>query len=85
VAVLAAGLAFASAAVTLFWLLGGTVGLDTVGGEIEELGRECSPAALAVLTMTFVAKVAAGWLALALAGPRSRRRRANDRRSPCEP
>lgn len=38
-AYLAAVLAFASAAVTLFWTLGGTVGLDTVGGHLEELAR----------------------------------------------
>jgi hypothetical protein len=33
--------------VTAFWLLGGTLGLDTVGGEIEEQARERSAAALA--------------------------------------
>jgi Protein of unknown function (DUF3995) len=61
-------LAFASAAVTAFWLLGGTLGLDTVGGEIEEQARERSAAAVAVLAVTLVAKLAAGALALALAG-----------------
>jgi hypothetical protein len=43
-ALAAAVLAFASAAVTAFWLLGGTLGLDTVGGEIEEQARERSAA-----------------------------------------
>jgi hypothetical protein len=43
-AYLAAGLALASAAVSLFWMLGGTALLDTVGGEIEELARERSAA-----------------------------------------
>jgi hypothetical protein len=68
-------LAFASAAVTAFWLFGGTLGLDTVGGEIEEQARERSAAALAVLAVTLVAKVAAGGLALALAGSRTEGRR----------
>jgi hypothetical protein len=68
-------LAFASAAVTAFWLLGGTLGLDTVGGEVEEQARERSAAALAVLAVTLVAKVAAGGLALALADPRTRGKR----------
>jgi hypothetical protein len=74
-AVAAAGLAFASAAVTAFWLLGGTLGLDTVGGEIEKQARERSAAALSVLAVTLVAKLAAGGLALALAGSRTPDRR----------
>ena len=64
-------LAFASAAVTAFWLLGGTLGLDTVGGEIEDQARERSAAALAVLAVTLLAKLAAGALALALADSRT--------------
>jgi Protein of unknown function (DUF3995) len=68
-------LAFASAAVTAFWLLGGTLGLDTVGGEIEEQARERSAATLAVLTITLAGKLAAGGLALALADPRTEGRR----------
>jgi Protein of unknown function (DUF3995) len=74
-AFLAAALAFASAAVTAFWLLGGTLGLDTVGGEIEEQARERSAAALVVLAVTLVAKLAAGGLALALADSRTRGKR----------
>jgi hypothetical protein len=74
-AVAAAVLAFASAAVTAFWLLGGTLGLDTVGGEIEEQARERSAAALAVLVVTLLAKLAAGGLALALAESRTRGKR----------
>lgn len=74
-AVAAAVLAFASAAVTLFWLLGGTLGLDTVGGAIEELGRERSATTLAVLAATLVAKLAAGRLALTLADSWRRPRR----------
>jgi hypothetical protein len=57
--------------VTAFWLLGGTLGLDTVGGEIEKQARERSAAALAVLSVTLVLKLAAGGLALALAGSRA--------------
>jgi hypothetical protein len=68
-------LAFASAAVTAYWLLGGTLGLDTVGGEIEEQARERSTLALAALAVTLVAKLAAGALALALADSRTRGRR----------
>jgi hypothetical protein len=70
-ALAAAVLAFASAAVTAFWLLGGTLGLDTVGGEIEKQARERSAAALSVLAVTLVAKLAAGGLALALADSRT--------------
>jgi Protein of unknown function (DUF3995) len=68
-------LAFASAAVTAFWLFGGTVGLKTVGGEIEKQARERSAATLAILAFTLVAKLAAGGLALALADPRTRGKR----------
>jgi hypothetical protein len=39
----AAALAFGSAAVSLYWTLGGTVLLDTVGGTFEDLARERSP------------------------------------------
>jgi Protein of unknown function (DUF3995) len=74
-AVVAAVLAFASAAVTAFWLLGGTLGLETVGGEVEEQARERSAVALTVLTVTLIAKLAAGWLALLLADPPRRTRR----------
>jgi hypothetical protein len=56
---LAAGLAFASAALSLYWTAGGTVLLDTVGGAIEDLARERSPGAIALRTATVVLKVAA--------------------------
>jgi uncharacterized protein DUF3995 len=71
-ALAAAALAFASAAVSLYWTLGGTGLLDTVGGEIERLARERSAPAVAVIAATAVAKLLAGALALAL--PRSDRR-----------
>jgi hypothetical protein len=65
-AIAAAALAFASAAVTAFWLLGGTAGLDTVGGEIERLARERSTPMVLVLGLTLLLKLAAGMLAVAL-------------------
>ena len=74
---LAAALAFASAAVTLFWTLGGTFLLDTVGGQFVELARDRSAAALLLGSVVVFAKVAAGVLALSLVHPRlgrSRRR-----------
>jgi hypothetical protein len=74
---LAAGPAFASAALSLYWTAGGTLLLDTVGGAIEDLARERSPGAIALGTATVALKVAAGILALALvhvaAGGRRRR------------
>jgi hypothetical protein len=59
----AAGLAFASAAVSLYWTAGGTALLDTVGGAIEELARERTPAALAVGAATVALKVLGGAIA----------------------
>src|SRR3954452_13157168 len=73
---LAAGLAFASAALSLYWTAGGTLLLDTVGGAIEDLARERSLGAIALGTATVLLKVAAGVLALALAhAPGGGRRR----------
>ena len=63
---IAAGLAFASAAVSAYWTLGGTRLLDTVGGAIEDLARDRSPGALALGATTVVLKAAAGLLALEL-------------------
>jgi len=63
---LAAALAFASAAVTLYWTLGGTALLDTVGGRVEEIARQRSTGALAVGAVVVAAKAAAAVLALAL-------------------
>lgn len=62
----AASLAFASAAVTLFWTLGGTLLLDTVGGAMEDLARDRSLGSLVVGATVVVLKLAAGLLALAL-------------------
>jgi hypothetical protein len=71
----AALLAFASAAVSVFWALGGTWLLDTVGGEMERYARERSAGALVLITVVVLLKVVAGLLALGLrAGDRSRSR-----------
>jgi len=63
---IAAALAFASAAVTLYWTLGGTFGLDTVGGTFEELARDRSAGSISLGATVVVAKLAAAALALSL-------------------
>jgi hypothetical protein len=65
----AAGLAFGSAAVSLYWTLGGTVLLDTVGGTFEDLARERSPESIVLGLLVLLVKVAGGLLALALVQP----------------
>ena len=65
-AVAAAVLAFASAAVSVYWTLGGTALLDTVGGAIEELARTRTAAGIALVMGAVAAKVIAGLLALTL-------------------
>lgn len=65
----AAALAFASAAISLYWTLGGTMWLDSVGGSVEQLARERSLAAVAAGTLTVILKCATGLLALALVRP----------------
>ena len=67
-ALAAATLAFASAAVTLFWTLGGTLLLDTVGGAPEDLARQRTLGSFAFGTMVVLVKVSAGLLALGLLG-----------------
>jgi hypothetical protein len=62
----AAMLAFASAATSFYWAFGGTALLDTVGGEVEELARERSTPAVALVAAIAVAKLLAGALPLAL-------------------
>jgi len=65
----AAVLAFAYAAVSLYWALGGRLLLDTVGGTVVQVARDGGvPAVLLGLTAT-VLKVAGGLLALALVRP----------------
>lgn len=62
----AAALALGSAAVTAYWLLGGTALLDTVGGSLERLARSRSAASLVVAAGVVAAKVLAAVFALLL-------------------
>jgi hypothetical protein len=65
----ACALALLSAVPSFYWALGGTAGLDTVGGAIEELGRAHDPRGVALGAAAGVLKVAGGLLALALVRP----------------
>ena len=65
----AAARAFASAAVSLYWTLGGTLLLDTVGGTFEDLAGERSTLAIALGIAVVTLKAAGGLLALALVSP----------------
>lgn len=58
------GLLFAG--ISFYWGLGGTLGLDTIGGELERLDRSRDPAIIAAVWVTGVMKVAGAVLALAL-------------------
>jgi hypothetical protein len=68
-AYVAAGLAFAYAAVSAYWALGGTALLDTVGGGLERLAREGGAAGAVLGGGTVLLKVAGGVVALALVRP----------------
>ncbi|HEX8976896.1 MAG TPA: DUF3995 domain-containing protein [Solirubrobacteraceae bacterium] len=70
---LAAILAFTSAAVTAYWLVGGTALLSTVGGALERLATSRSAGALALAVLVVLAKGTAGAFAVALARRPSRR------------
>jgi uncharacterized protein DUF3995 len=72
-AYVAAAMAIASAVPSVFWTLGGTSLLDTVGGSIEQVARARSPSALALGAATSLAKLGAALLALALVRPWGRR------------
>ena len=65
----ACALALLSAVPSFYWALGGTAGLDTVGGTIEELGRARDPRGVALGVGAGLLKVAGGLLALALVRP----------------
>jgi Protein of unknown function (DUF3995) len=69
----ACALALVSAIPSFYWAAGGTMGLDTVGGAIEELARARDPAGVALGIGAGVLKVAGGVLALALVRPWGRR------------
>jgi Protein of unknown function (DUF3995) len=57
------------AAVSFYWAFGGTVGVDTLGGRLEELAREGDPAVLWLSGVAGVLKVAGAVVALALVRP----------------
>jgi hypothetical protein len=56
-AYVAAAMEIASAVPSVFWTLGGTLLLDTVGGSIERLARAGSPSGLALGATSSPAKV----------------------------
>jgi hypothetical protein len=55
-------LALLSALLSFYWAAGGTIGLDTVGGAIEELARARDPAGVALGLGAGLLKVAGGAL-----------------------
>jgi len=65
----ACALALLSAVPSFYWALGGTAGLDTVGGAIEQLGRSRDPAGVGLGIGAGVLKIAGALLALALVRP----------------
>jgi len=62
----AAATAFTFAVVSLYWGLGGTAGLGTLGGELEELARRRDPLLIGLTWAAVVLKALGGLLALAL-------------------
>ena len=62
-------LAAVSAAISLYWTLGGTLGLDTIGGEIEEAGRARNPMLIALVAAVTVIKALGALFTLALVRP----------------
>lgn len=60
------GLAFA--AISFYWGLGGTVGLDTLGGSLESLARAHDRTLFLAVWVTGFLKIFGSLLALALAG-----------------
>jgi hypothetical protein len=69
----AALLALLYAAVSAYWTLGGTALLSTVGGPLEELARQPTPAVVALGAAVTAAKLAGVALSLALVQPWGRR------------
>lgn len=57
------------AAVSIFWALGGTAGLDLLGGSLEDLSRERSAVTVTTLLLVAVVKLAAAVLGPALLRP----------------
>jgi hypothetical protein len=69
----AAAWALLFAAMSFFWALGGTLGLDTLGNEIEREARAREPDAIALVWVTGLLKMVGAGLALALVMPWGRR------------
>jgi hypothetical protein len=69
----AAAWALVFAAMSFFWALGGTLGLDTLGNEIEREARAREPDTIALVWVTGLLKVVGAVLALALVQPWGRR------------
>lgn len=65
----AAAVAAFSALISVYWAVGGTIGLDTVGGGLEDLARSDDVRATALVWTTVVLKALAVALALALVRP----------------
>jgi Protein of unknown function (DUF3995) len=57
------------AVVSFYWAFGGTAGVGTLGGQLEELGRAGDPVVLWLAGIAGVLKVAGAVLALALVRP----------------
>jgi uncharacterized protein DUF3995 len=73
VAYAACACALSSAAVSFYWVLGGTVGVGTLGGTLEELARAGDARAITLGLAAGLLKAAGGVLALALVRPWGRR------------
>jgi Protein of unknown function (DUF3995) len=52
--------------VSLYWAIGGTALLDTLGGKLEEMARAREPGLIAIVWVTVVLKLVASLLGLAL-------------------
>jgi Protein of unknown function (DUF3995) len=61
--------ALAYALVSFYWAVGGTLGVGTLGGRLEELAREGDPVILWLAGVAGVLKVAGAVVALALVRP----------------
>jgi hypothetical protein len=68
-AIWAAAWALLFAAMSFYWALGGTVGLGTLGVELERDARAREPDTIALVWVTGLLKVAGAGLALALVQP----------------
>jgi hypothetical protein len=69
----AAAVAFAFAAVSFYWALGGTAGLSSLGDRIEQLALSGNPMIRTLTGVTGALKVLGGLLSLALVQPWGRR------------